>query len=462
MKKRMNLKMVFISAAIISLAACKNSNEPDQPKDSAQPSEKETVVLQGEINGIRSLSADTTYLLKGFVYVTDGSKLNIEAGTIIKGDKDTKATLIVEKGGKIEAIGTPSSPIVFTSNQAAGERNYGDWGGIIICGNGRTNSATGVGKIEGGPRSEYGGNDDYDNSGTLQYVRIEFPGVEYATDNEINGLTFGAVGSGTTIDHIQVSYCGDDSYEWFGGMVNASYLVAYRGWDDEFDTDNGYRGKVQFAVGLRDPNVADKSKSNGFESDNDASGSSNEPFTQAVFSNVSLFGPYTTTSDIVDPQKGNGQFQAAMHLQRNTQLTCYNSIFAGWPIGLFIENGGKGNAQENAINGSLILNNNIMAGMKVNFKEDEKGTADFNYTYWNESSRNNTLLTNNIDLGLVDPFNITSPKFYASNSNGVIFGKASFNSDDLSGMTNVNFVGAFDTEDWTDEWCNFDPQNTIY
>ena len=161
-------------------------------------------------------------------------------------------------------------------------RSYGDWGGLVLCGNAPTNkhdSGAGVGIAEGGIGSLYGGPDGADNSGVLQYVRIEFPGIGLTAvaNSEINGLTLYAVGSGTTIDHIQVSYSGDDSYEWFGGTVNCKYLVALRGWDDEWDTDNGYSGKVQFYVSLRDPAIADQSTSNGFESDNDADGSTLTP-----------------------------------------------------------------------------------------------------------------------------------------------------------------------------------------
>ena len=142
-----------------------------------------------------------------------------------------------------------------------------------------------------GPGDQYGGTDPDDNSGVMKYVRIEYPGIAYSLNNEINGLTFGGVGRGTTIDYIQVSYSGDDSYEWFGGTVNCKHLIAYRGWDDEFDTDFGFRGKLQFLVGLRDPEVADQSGSNGFESDNDGSGSTNSPRTSPTWWNVTLVGP---------------------------------------------------------------------------------------------------------------------------------------------------------------------------
>ena len=146
---------------------------------------------------------------------------------------------------------------MFTSAQAPGNRKPGDWGGIIVLGNAPNNQ--GEMTIEGGVRSKHGGTNPADNSGVLSYVRCEFAGVEYSVDNEINAITFGSVGSGTQVDHIQVSYSGDDSYEWFGGTVNAKHLVAIGTWDDDFDTDNGFCGKIQFAMCLRDPNVADKS-----------------------------------------------------------------------------------------------------------------------------------------------------------------------------------------------------------
>ena len=171
----------------------------------------------------------------------------------------------VETGGKIYAEGTGSSPRVVTSNQAPGKRRPGDWGGLIVCGYGNNNNANGQ-QIEGGPKTKHGGNIKDDNSGVLRYIRVEFAGYPFQTDKEINGITFGSVGSGTTVSHLMVSYCNDDSYEWFGGSVNCKYLVAYNGWDDEFDTDNGFDGHVQYCLSIRDPRIADISQSNGFES----------------------------------------------------------------------------------------------------------------------------------------------------------------------------------------------------
>ncbi|HBZ35309.1 MAG TPA: hypothetical protein DEO33_02630, partial [Rikenellaceae bacterium] len=224
-----------------------------------------------------------TYILKGWVYVIDGVTLTIEPGTVIKGDKDTKAALIIERGGKLIAEGTKNEPIVFTSNQSAGSRKPGDWGGVIICGKATNNKREMI--IEGGPRSSHGGDNDDDNSGVMSYVRIEFAGYPFKTDQEINGLTLGSVGRGTRMDHIQVSYSNDDSYEWFGGTVDAKYLIAYHGWDDDFDSDNGYRGRIQFGLVVRNPRIADKSSSNGLESDNNAEGTTELPLTTPVFSN---------------------------------------------------------------------------------------------------------------------------------------------------------------------------------
>ena len=211
-----------------------------------------------------------TYYLKGWIYIADGSELTIEAGSVIKGDKATKAALIAERGGKLIAKGTASAPIVFTSAQPKGQRKPGDWGGVILCGKAQNNQTEM--QIEGGPRTKHGGNDNADNSGALSFVRIEFAGYPFQKDQEINGLTLGSVGSGTQLDHIQVSYSNDDSFEWFGGSVNAKYLIAYKGWDDDFDTDNGFSGTVQFGLGIRDSKIADQSQSNGSESDNNASG----------------------------------------------------------------------------------------------------------------------------------------------------------------------------------------------
>lgn len=364
-------------------------------------------------------SANQVFQLNGFVYVKNGATLTIQPGTIIRGDKTTKGTLIVERGAKIIAEGTQYNPIIFTSNIAAGARDYGDWGGVVLCGRAATNVAGGEALIEGGPTSYYGGGtnpNDADNSGSLKYVRIEFAGIPLQPNQEINGLTLGGVGSATTLEYIQVSYSGDDSYEFFGGTVNAKHLIAFRGWDDDFDTDFGYRGKLQFLVSLRDPNIADVSGSNGFESDNDASGSTNTPQTKPIFSNVSIFGPKVTSSTTV-----NSNYKRAMHIRRNSALNIYNSVFAGYPTGLYIDGAAT---QANAVSNVLNANNNMLSGMGTYFDVPSGGTwtAADERSWFMDASRENDTLADNSSLMVVDPFNLNAPNFLLQNGSPIAVG----------------------------------------
>jgi len=267
--------------------------------------------------------------LDGWVYVDAGVTLTIEPGTIIRGTN--KSVLSVERGAKMMAVGTRTQPIVFTSNQGTGFRSNSDWGGLVLNGYGVNNLPGGSGIAEGGIGSEYGGSNNEDNSGVLNYVRIEFPGYEVATGSEVNGLTLNSVGNGTRIEYVQVSYSGDDGFEWFGGAVNAKYLVSYRTEDDDFDTDNGYCGMVQFGLILRDPAIVDTDTANAFESDNNSSGTELTPLTKAIFSNVSAFGASKDLATFTgNPQ--NHKDGASMRIRRASRLCIYNSLFLGWAV----------------------------------------------------------------------------------------------------------------------------------
>jgi hypothetical protein len=408
--------------------------------------------------------------LDGWVYVDAGATLTINAGTVIRGTE--KSALIIQRGAKINAVGTSSNPIVFTSNQAAGLRTTSNWGGVVLCGNATNNIAGGVGTAEGGITSQYGGTDDTDNSGKLQYVRIEFAGYEIATGSEINGLTLYSVGSGTTIDHIQVSYSGDDAFEWFGGTVNAKYLISYKTEDDDFDTDNGFRGMVQYGVALRINDIVDTDAANAFESDNDASGSTSVPFTHAVFSNISAFGPSITATNPASLATKHAD-GSAMRLRRNTRLQIYNTAFLGWGKGLRLESDGS---QTSANSDLLTVQNCILAGTRAdNFIQDASATvmtAATMETWYKATSRHNSVLTNNTDVKITDPFNFKSPNFqpatdspvknasywYSGSSTNTT--TASINS---SFFDHVSYVGAFDgTTNWTTGWAEWDPVNKVY
>lgn len=377
-----------------------------EPQNKVYPAATITIPA-GAITANTTWTSNNTYLLNGWVYLKSGVTLTIQPGTIIRGDYVNKGSLIVERGARLIAQGTAAAPIVFTSNEEAGLRDYGDWGGVILCGRARINQVGDTAEIEGGVGSIYGGGAspvDNDNSGILEYVRIEFAGVPYVTDKEINGLTMAGVGSGTTIDHVQVSYSGDDAFEWFGGKVNCKHLVSFRTWDDDFDTDNGYQGMVQYAVALRDPAIADPgSKSNGFESDNDKDGTTNTPQTAAIFSNVSMFGPKVTPSTVV-----SSNYKAALHLRRNTSLNIYNAFFAGYTDGLLLD----GSLTEaNATAQNLNIEFCMMAGITgQKFVVASGSTYDLASWYMNTMECNDTL-SQNSDLMVSDGFNLNHPGF---------------------------------------------------
>ncbi len=400
-----NLKKIFASMGILVamggiFTACK-----DHMLDKASPDGNVgsvAVITYGSVRGgVTNITASTTwastnsYLLKGYVRVVSPAVLTINAGTLVNGDKTTIGTLIIEQGAQISANGTASSPIVFTSNQISGNKKSGDWGGVVLCGFGQVNTTgsgnasvggvsfpalpVGTNRIEGiipGPEINsnpntgvYGGSNNADNSGTMTYCRIEYAGSSTTPNNETNGLTFGGVGSGTSINHIQVAFGNDDAFEWFGGAVNCSYLFSYRNRDDDFDTDFGYSGVLQFLWGLRDPAIGDNDKlnndgtispgsgSNGFESDNNntpAGGSLNNPRTQLKAINATIIGPDKPSG--VNPSVGLQQDPAAgpdftkygfgyvgsatstlsgggygALNRRNSLEGIFNSVIVGWP-----------------------------------------------------------------------------------------------------------------------------------
>jgi hypothetical protein len=281
-------KIIYsVAAGLLFLSSCKEKTV-DPPKDSSNPNATTftedflynktdttkfvTIKDNGEGIGNLTLKKNTVYLLDGFVFVNDGQTLNIEAGTIIKGNSgqgEKASALIVARGGKILAEGTAAEPIVFTTASDQTNRDIkgkikgsdqlgltarGLWGGLIILGKAGLNSSPGTTAIEGIPTSEprgiYGGTDNADNSGILKYVSIRHGGTNIGAGNEINGLTLGGVGSGTVIDFVEVVANGDDGVEFFGGTAQAKHLLMVNNDDDSFDYDEGFRGKGQFWVSI--------------------------------------------------------------------------------------------------------------------------------------------------------------------------------------------------------------------
>ena len=326
-------------------------------------------------DGYTHITSNTTwtsgnvYYLLGAVAVDAGVTLTIQAGTVIRGvDNGGVGTpisvLVVSRGATLNAQGTSSNPIVFTSAQPNGSRNSGDWGGLVICGRAQVNlnksPNLGGRNVEGtvvtapATTSYYGkGNgstlvDDTESSGNMQYVRVEFAGDAAVAAQELNGIMLAGVGSGTTFEHIQVSYSEDDSFEWFGGTVNGKYLVAFGGVDDDFDVDEGYRGKNQFGFILRDPRFFDGASganSNFLEMDNnttssgnatsDQTGMSPTPATACVFSNVTAIGPMR---DGDADANVSGRFNSAWNARTNPSVGIFNSVMIGTKGSIAISN----------------------------------------------------------------------------------------------------------------------------
>lgn len=464
MKKEF-LKFAFILlSAVVALSSCvEKGDDPDPIVDIRKEAPNE-VIVDADITGTRNWVKDSVYIIYGQINVP--GTLNIAPGTVIKGDKVTKGTLVILPGGKINAVGTETQPIVFTSRMKPGTRAAGDWGGLIIVGKATSNQTSA--SVEGLSREvKYsGGTDDADNSGKLKYVRIEFSGIALQPDKETNGLTMCAVGSGTEISHIQVSYCGDDSFEWFGGTVNGKYLIAFLGLDDEFDSDHGWRGKVQFAVGVRHPRVADVSTSNGFESDNYNPGTTATPKTAGVFANVSLFGPFKTTAD----KDVNAMFGAGMHLRRNTSISVFNSVFAGWNTGFLLD---ATTTYANATSGDMAIQNVALVGSKVKSVNGAGITEQQALDFFNTASFNNKIIATNADAKIETSFYdakkvgvAANPTSFLPGAGSELLGAGSFAHAKLQDSffdKTATYMGAFGTTDWTKAaWTNFDPQNTVY
>jgi hypothetical protein len=425
------------------------------------------VVVTANITSNTTWTAGNTYSLGGQIYVKNNATLTIEPGVVIASNT-AGSGLFVTKGAKLIAEGTVTSPIVFTSANTVGNRAAGNWGGVILLGKGAYNFNNGVNTIEGiavipgNTDTEFGGGlspDDTDNSGSLKYVRIEYAGYNFGTNQEINGLTLGAVGSGTIIDYVQVSFCNDDSFEWFGGAVNCSHLVAYRGVDDDFDTDNGFSGKVQFCLAIKQPSVADISDSNCFESDNNSGSTNGTKFTSAIFSNCTLIGPrYRSTL----PNGGTlaDRHRRGAHLRRNTQLQVYNSIFMDFVDGLVVDGL---TTENNAISGALKFNSNILAGISTNAKILQVGSnavtgppaipntatntsginPAFNLTTWFAAGNNTGFVTPITNAGLLTaPYNLTDGSIYTGLDYRPATGSIALSGADFAGLSNDNFIAS--------------------
>ena len=402
-------------------------------------------------------TADKTYLLEGFVYVEDGAVLNIEAGTVIKGKAgqgENASALIIAQGGKIYAEGTAEKPIIFTA-ESDDVTDPNDlvlpatnlWGGVILLGKARINTATGVGNIEGLPvnaKSQYGGTDDHDNSGVMRYVSIRHGGTDIGAGNEINGLTFGAVGDGTTIDHIEVFENNDDGYEWFGGTVNCKYLVSAFNADDAFDHDEGIRSKMQFLFAIQDKDFGNRCG----EHDGGTDPEDGQPFAFPQIYNATYLGSGKTSTN-----PDNDELFKIRDFWGGSYKNSIFGDFAGFAMD--VEDLATGNDSRKRLDdGQIIFENNIWFDFGAGDTFDAIGKHDWESAYLNDATHNNTV---------EDPGLAGISRTQASESldprpteNGPAYSNLSDYPANDDFYDHVNYKGAFGSSNWLKGWTALD------
>ena len=303
---------------------------------------------------------DKVWVLDGFVFVNEGQTLTIEAGTVIKGrsgEGENASALVVARGGKVIAEGTASMPIIFTAeednlNGGLAADDNGKWGGLIILGRAGLNSTPGQSAIEGIPTTEprglYGGTNDADNSGVYKYISVRHGGSLIGANNEINGVTFGGVGTGTVVEHIEVYANKDDAFEWFGGTVNCKYLIATACGDDAFDYDEGFRGNVQFGLIYQRADDGDR----GGEHDGGTDPEAGTPYALPKFYNITSIGNPSSRA-ITFRDNAGGEY--------------HNSVFVNYKRGVDIEYLASGESSYKRFQaGELKLMNNTFTNIGSN------------------------------------------------------------------------------------------------
>ncbi len=384
------LIVIFTVGFGLVFVGCGEDENTDEPAaivgETITVDGRTVVALEGDITEDRTLSSDYDYLLSGPVFVKDGATLTIQPGVTIYGEQVDNGTLIIDQGAKIIAEGTADAPIVMTSDAEIGSRARGQWGGLIINGRAPTNQGITFGEGETGA---FGGNDPADSSGVLRYVRIEYAGIEFSEDNELNGIAFQGVGSGTVVEHVQVHMNQDDGIEMFGGTVNIKYALVTGARDDSFDWTDGWTGKGQFWVAQQYGDDAD----NGFENDNSSKDNEATPRSAPTIFNVTLVG------DPAGPESDNG-----MLIREGAAGTYANFIVTGFnKVGLDVNNA---SSHQQAKDGKLVVKNSVFfENGKGNFG-DEGDDDGFDEAGWAKGLDNYET-----DPQLRAPFSKDAPDF---------------------------------------------------
>jgi hypothetical protein len=455
------------------LAAC--SDDPVGPDGSgnAEPS-----VITG-VTQSRVLSPDTTYVLSGYVKVSNGATLTIPAGTTIVGDTlFPGSSLWILRGSRLVVNGTAAEPVVFTSQRAPGNRAPGDWGGIVIVGRAPINRTADPIFTEGptGAAENYaGGTLPADDSGSIKYARIEFAGYDVSNGGgqELNSLSMYAVGSGTTIEYVQSMAGLDDSFETFGGSVNGRYLVSFESGDDHFDWTEGFQGRYQYIIGLQTSLLTPRSGSGttssdprGLEGDgceNDKAGCTygNQPHSLPVMANFTIIGPGT---GVFSTNDGSGAV-----VRRGSGGYFVNGIIGRWPgVSLSIRDTESGNllaANQMYFRGLIFADNGTAFEAPAAGRFGDQ--LNTNQVAWNIRTSTLAALFNTLPTSTT---NVTAANVNMkplAGSPAASGGLNSFTGTPLStlvnnffggSMTATSYVGALDpaaATDWYAGWTNW-------
>lgn len=433
---------------------------------------KETVTLSGEITADRTLTNDKLWRISGVVTVKNNATLSIEPGTFVFGTPGSSppSLLLVTRNGKISARGTKSRPIVMTSSQPFGERKRGDWGGLImlgkapvnvgsntsggICGAGGCNNAAGTFYIEGLVANDdglYGGSDPNHNCGALEYVRVEYAGSILSPNNETNSFTFGGCGKGTVAHHLQAIFGLDDSFEWFGGTMDAKYLVGGLGADDYVDFQLGYTGRIQYGLFYQSP---DSRGNRGIEGDNSEYNQAAEPYSNPTMYNLTFVG---------SGQPGFDEANApGIFLRRGSRGTFNNIVVTNfYSPGVDISDA---STQAQADLGNVRMDGIMLwgNGIGTNAANTLEGQAASGYTVEYANGRKGPGGKGaGANFVAVDPrftarlFEWGDPSFMVKYGSPVFRAGFVAAPDDGFFDQTARFIGGIGDEDWTDEWTSW-------
>jgi hypothetical protein len=460
------LFLAFIMGCLLVTVSCSKSDNQPTPTPTPTPTpapvdSTSTLDVRGVIKTDQVWHKSRKYRLRGYVYVTDGAKITIEAGTTIISNKDSAGVFVIYRDATIVAEGTATSPIIFTSGETSPKP--GDLGGVVLVGQARVNGNHSV--LEGGVDaafSSFGGTNDAHSSGILKYVRIEYAGKAVAPNDEVNGLSLYGVGSGTTIDYVEVIRGLDDAFEFFGGTVNCKHLIAYNSADDDYDMDDGYSGKIQFAISVKDPAFTDPKTggdlSNNFEVDNvnPANGFlwTRAPITFPTMSNFTAIGPNNAANTSADYGYG-------MRWRRASKFILANSIVMGsQKTALDLDDDSTASYYKSGISSffnSFLNGSSVAKPFYVDkLVSNPKILDSAQLATITQTTDSSVYYPSAASIMLTDPFNDAAPNLKPLPGSPALTTPAKFTRGLLTDpfFEKVNFIGALDaTTDWTTGWA---------